>query len=66
MMLNFKEFMSMSLSKDSPQGSHDLKSDELTVHFSGEESKNKSPKPKKASGINPEKMYGRRKKHEFP
>lgn len=64
MVLNFKEFM--SLSKDSPQGTSDLKSDNLTVTFSGESSKNKTPKPKKLSGLDPEKMYGKIKKNELP
>jgi len=56
----------MSLSKDSPQGTSDLKSDGLTVTFSGESSKNKTPKPKKLSGLDPEKMYGKIKKNELP
>lgn len=66
MILNFKEFMSMSLSKDSPQGTSDLKSDDLTVTFSGESSKNKPPRPKRLSGFDPDKMYGRRKRNELP
>lgn len=66
MIINFKEFMSMSLSKDSPQGTSDLNSDNLTVNFTGERSKNKKQPIEKVSGFDPNKMYGRRKKHELP
>jgi len=67
MFVSFKEYLSQRLSKDSPQSTTDIKSDGLTVTFAGEESKNKTPpKAVKMTGINPEKMYGRRKKNELP
>lgn len=67
MFLSFLEYISQRLSKDSPQGTNDLKPDNLTVDFTGEDSKNKPPKKQsKISGFNPEKMYGRKKKNELP
>jgi hypothetical protein len=63
MKLSFKEFMS----KDQPKSTTDLRNDGMTIDFEGEDSKNKPPiKSKKISGLNPDKMYGKRKKNELP
>ena len=60
MKLSFKEFMS----KDQPKSTTDLRNDGMTIDF---DSKNKPPiKSKKISGLNPDKMYGKRKKNELP
>jgi hypothetical protein len=67
MFVSFLEYMSQRLSKDMPQGTNDLRADNTSVEFSGEYSKNKPPNKKgKVSGLNPEKMYGRKKKNELP
>ena len=62
MKLNFREFMGMSLSKDSPAGTSDLGADERAVKITGEDSKNKPPKSKDRSSFNPDKLYGRSRK----
>jgi hypothetical protein len=63
MKLSFKEFMSSSLSKEQPQSTSDLRSDQLGVEISGEDSKNKPPvKPDNISRFNPDKIYGKKGK----
>ena len=55
------------MSKDQPKSTTDLRNDGMTIDFEGEDSKNKPPiKSKKISGLNPDKMYGKRKKNELP
>ena len=67
MRLSFKEFMSAPMSSYQPLGNADLMPNERDLEFRGEDSKNKpSKKSKKLTGINPDKMYGKRKKDELP